>query len=1164
MAEFNPTKSQQDAILTRGRTVLVSAAAGSGKTKVLTERLLARISDDADIDSFLIITFTKAAAEELKSRITDEIAERLAIDPDNRRLRRQSALCQKAQISTIHSFCSNILRENCHAAGLSPEFKIIEEDRAEAIKARVIERVLDECYEEPTADFLQLVDSVGTGRDDSMLRELVLSLHRKMQSHARPEKWAKQQMELMRGDAADASETPWGKEILGSVKANADYWAMRMEKLAQLAYSESKIGEKYGPSLQETALSLRDFSRALDDGWDRAREFLPIAFPPLGRLVNSPNPELSEYIKAVRKSCQSGRNGAEKMKNSLNVSSAELIENVKKTAPAMCALLELTLKFDKAFSDEKNRRAELDFSDLEHITAALLTDENGQPTPLAREISNRFTEIMVDEYQDVNRVQDTIFSAVSKNGENLFMVGDIKQSIYRFRLADPTIFMEKYLSYADLDTAQGNEPVRIMLQENFRSRSEVIEAANHVFETCMSEKLGDVSYDENAKLRCGAKQYVGEVPVPELILVDTKSGEDEDSADNTTAEARAVAAKIKELMESGVRVADKDSERELRYSDIVILMRSVAARGEIYCRELAAAGIPVLSGQGSGFFESVEISLLVSLLAVIDNPHQDIPLISVLRSPAFGFTADELSEIRAADKNADFYSALCLTAQSSEKCADFLSVLKSLRALSKDTELGELLWHICNELDLMAICSAMPDGEQHCANLATMQEYAKRFESGGFRGLHRFVEWLNKLMERGEEPSRGTTGNAVELMTVHKSKGLEFPVVFLCGTATMFNTNDMRKTVLVHPELGLGPDIIDTRRGIRYPSAAKNAIKQRLTSEMLSEEMRLLYVALTRAKEHLFMTGVLGNAEEKLEKMKADAEKPMPPEQLSLATNTLNWLIYAALADSEGKMKYSIYLPENSQEQQSEAAEETEICADDALVEEIRRRVEFEYPHKSAQSLPSKVTATELKGVGEADEEAASLVKKPHGSFRSPDFMKGEKPLTGTEKGTATHMLLQFVDYEKAQSLDGIKVELTRLTASNHLSARQAEAVEPEAVLRLFESPLGRRIMSADSISREFRFSLLCPAESFFEGGEGENVLLQGVVDCLIEEDGELTVIDYKTDRVYGEALEERAKSYAGQLRAYALAVGRITGKPVKECVLYFLSAGKTVIVEEN
>ena len=1163
MADFKPTKSQHDAIYTRGRTVLVSAAAGSGKTKVLTERLLARISDDADIDSFLIITFTKAAAAELKSRITDEIAARLADDPDNRRLRRRSALCQKAQISTIHSFCANILRENCHAAGVSPDFRIIEEDRAEVIRARVIERVLDECYEDPTEEFLQLVDSVGSGRDDSMLRDLVLSLHKKMQSHARPEKWAKQQMELMRGEAQDASETLWGAELLKGVKSSADYWAQRMEKLAELAYTEEKIGEKYGASLQTTALSLRNFSRAIDEGWDRARELLAGEVPQRGRRVNCAAPELSDHIKAVRKTCQSGRNGAGKMKSCLNISGSELLRNMKKTAPAMCALLELTLRFDKAYCDEKRRRAEMDFSDLEHQTAALLTDESGAPTPLAQEIAKRYTEIMVDEYQDVNRVQDTIFRAVSANGENLFMVGDIKQSIYRFRLADPTIFMEKYLKYADLETAQGNEPVRIMLQENFRSRREIIDGANHVFETCMSERLGDVSYDENAKLKCGA-QYEGEVPVPELIIVDRKSDDCDDAADNATAEARAVAAKIRELMASGIFVSDKGAQRRLRYSDIVILMRSAASKGDVFSRELAAAGIPVLSDQGGGFFESIEVSLLISLLAVIDNPHQDIPLISVLRSPAFGFSADELSEIRAADKNIDFYSALCLAAESSGKCADFINLLNSFRALAKDTELGELLWHICNRLDLAAICSAMPDGERHCANLGIMQEYAKRFEAGGFRGLHRFVEWLNKLMERGEEPSRGTTGNAVEIMTVHKSKGLEFPVVFLCGTASQFNMKDLQKNVLVHPELGLGPDIIDTDRGIRYPSAAKNAIKQRLTSELLSEEMRLLYVALTRAKERLFMTAAVENAEEKLGKMKADAQKPMPPEQLSLATNTANWLIYAALADTDGRMKYSIYESECSGEAQTEAAQEADAAADEELVGEIRRRVEYEYPHKAAQSLPSKVTATELKGVEEHDGEAESLVKKPQSSFRSPDFMKGEKPLTGAEKGVATHMLLQFIDYDKAQSLDGIKAEITRLTASKHLSERQAQAVEAEAVLRLFESPLGKRIMAADKINREFRFSLLCPAESFFEGGEGENVLLQGVVDCLIEENGELTVIDYKTDRVYGEALEERAKSYAGQLRAYALAVGRITGKPVKECVLYFLSAGKTVIVEET
>ena len=496
MADFAPTKSQSDAINTHGRAVLVSAAAGSGKTRVLTERLLAAIENGADIDSFLIITFTKAAAAELRSRILDEISKRLAAEPDNKRLRRQSALCAKAQIGTIDSFCQTFLRENCHAAQLAPEFKVIEEDRAEAIKARCIERVLDECYESPDEDFCLLADTIGAGRDDSRLATAVLDIHRKTQSHARPDKWLREQLDLAEREWDDAGKTPWGKEILTGVRLSAEYWAERMDEMCHKAAEYEIIEQKYGESLAETALSLRDLARACGEGWDKAREMLPVSFPKFKMLKNSPNEELSEHIREVRKLCKAS---TDKYLKILSDSSDKLLSDMKACAPALRALIELTLKFDKAYSDAKRRRAEVDFADLEHLTAQLLTNEDGSPTPLARETAQRYREIMVDEYQDVNRVQDDIFTALSDNGNNLFMVGDVKQSIYRFRLADPLIFTGKYNRFAELGEAEGNEPVKIMLRENFRSRREVIDAVNCVFDLCMSERLGEIAYDDNAR-----------------------------------------------------------------------------------------------------------------------------------------------------------------------------------------------------------------------------------------------------------------------------------------------------------------------------------------------------------------------------------------------------------------------------------------------------------------------------------------------------------------------------------------------------------------------------------------------------------------------------------------------------------------------------------------
>ncbi len=1159
MADFKPTKSQENAIVTRDRAILVSAAAGSGKTKVLTERLLSRISDDADVDSFLVITYTKAAAAELKSRISDEISARLAQEPDNKRLRRQSALCQRAQIGTIHSFCASLLRENCHAAALSPEFKVIEEDRAETIKARVIEKLIEQRYEKPTEDFLLLVDSVGRGIDDRRLVALVLKLHAKMQSHARPEKWAAEQIEKLCIDVKDAGETAWGREILDSLSDSAKYWAEQMDALCFRAAENEKINAAYGDSIADTALSLRNFSRALNEGWDRAREFLPIEFPKLKALRASPVPELSEYIKSMRDACKAA---VKSYPETLSEASDKLLAEMRQTAPAMKALLELTMDFDRAYAAEKRRRAEVDFSDLEHFAAKLLTDENGEPTALAREISARYTEIMVDEYQDVNRVQDAIFRAVSKDGNNLFMVGDVKQSIYRFRLADPSIFTEKYTSYADLENGQEGEPVRIMLQENFRSRKEVIDAANHVFSCCMSEKLGEVCYDENAKLKYGAP-YTGDVPVPEMILVELPTDSDEDeSPDKTALEAQFVASKIKELMSSGMTVDDKGFARPLRYSDIAILLQSANTVGDAYRTELTKLNIPVMAGQGGAYFASQEISFMLCLLAVIDNPHQDVALIAALRSPAFGFSADELTEIRAEDKDCDFYTAMTKHAAENEKCAKVLNKIHSFREKAPDMELGELIWHIYDELDLMAIASAMPDGAAVRYNLAELPEYAKRFEGTGYRGLHRFVEWLTQLAERGDDRVGGAGGNAVQIMTVHKSKGLEFPVVFLSDTARRFNTQDFREAVLIHPELGLGPKFTDSERGIEYPTLARNAIKIRAEREMLSEKMRLLYVALTRARERLFVTACMKEPEEKIQKLMNTVSDPMPPEVLMSSSNLSNWLIYAALADSENRFKLSTHYLEKPELTEEEESEEQTVQPSPEIVAKLSKNLSFRYAYTEASELPSKVTATELKNFDEADGEAESIAPKKQPSFRKPDLKRTEKPMTGAERGTATHMVLQFIDYEKAKSEEGIISEIARLEAEKFITPRQAEAVSVDAIGKLFNSPLGRRISNADRVKREFKFSLLCPAEYFFRKGTGEEVLLQGVIDCCIEEAGELTVIDYKTDRVKGAALKERAEVYSGQVTAYAIAANRIIGKPVKECVLYFLEAGEEVVIK--
>lgn len=1156
MAEFNPTASQRAAIETRGCPVLVSAGAGSGKTRVLTERLMAYL-ESADIDSFLIITYTRAAAGELRGRITEELHRRLAADPHNARLRRQSALIRRAQIGTIHSFCADLLRENCQAAKLSPDFKILDEERADTMRQACLDRVLEDAYAdlENDPDFQLLADTVGEGRDDSALAALILELHTKMQCHAFPDTWAQAQIDALCETHADAGDTIWGKELLARASQLADHWSAELDMLIARMRDFPEIRTAYAEHYEGIAAQVREIGRTVPLGWDRTAALVPLNVPRLPTLKNSPDKELSEYLKKRRTACIDDFKDLAKIFAS---PSEALLQDMAATAPAMRALLKLTLDFDSAYARDKQSRGLADYSDLEHKAAALLINPDGTPTALARRLSQRYTEVMVDEYQDVSRVQDAIFSAISDNGKKLFLVGDVKQSIYRFRLADPAIFNEKYKAYAEADSGAK----RILLRENFRSRREIIDAANAVFRCCMSETLGDVDYDADAALVHGAAYYEGEVPKPELLLYELPEAEAEEAPDKAALEAAFTARQIRALVNSGATVTDGSGTRPMDYGDIAILLRSPNKIGGVYREALMNLGIPVGSAQGSGFFETPEISLVLSMLTVMDNPHKDIPLIAVLRSAAFGFTPDELSFIRAANRDADFFTALEAAGETNDKCRNFLTLLTALRAEAIDLSAAETVWLVIEKLDLLALCSAMDDGARRRENLMALSELAESFESTGYRGLHRLSLWFQALAAKGQEPNIAPgTGRAVQIISIHRSKGLEYPVVFLCEAARRFNTRDRSGTVLVHPVLGLGARVVDLQNRVRYPTLARLAIAARQAREDQSEEMRLLYVALTRAKERLFVVGSCKHAEKAQEKAAVLAVPPIAPETLMGASNYLTWLLCACFADGQEHFKIRVCRGGEEEALTAEAAHEA-VPADPEAAQELARRLAFVYLRQAAVELPSKVTATELKGRYERDPDAQELLKPKSYSFRMPTLGEGERALTATEKGVATHLVLQYMDFAKATSRVGIKSEVERLCAARFLSKREAEAVNIAAIERLFRSELGKRMLRAENPLREFRFSLLLDADCLYPGTEGEQLLLQGVVDCCLEEDGELVIIDYKTDNVRTEEqIAARAELYRGQLAAYAEALTRIFQKPVKEGVLFFLAPGREVKV---
>jgi ATP-dependent helicase/nuclease subunit A len=1178
MADFTPTPAQAAAIGHRGSSLLVSAAAGSGKTRVLTERLMAYVTDPrhpVDIDRFLIITYTRAAAGELRSRILDSLARLGAENPGQKGLRRQSALCYRAQIGTIHSFCAAFLRENCHRLGLRPDFRVIEEDRATALQNKILDRLLEERYACIDTDrgFQLLVDTVGAGRNDARLADLVLDLHQKLMSHPWPDRWAEAQAQAFHcPDITDLSETLWGRYLMDRARETVAYWQRELSDLLAETSAEGEsaaIAKAYGPSLGETLSALKALDAALTEGWDQAAETLPVPFPRLGALRNSPDPVLSERIKLRRTACKKDMDA---LAAQFNRPSQPLLAELQAMAPAMEALLQLTLDFDRGYETEKLRLGFLDFSDLEHKALQLLCDpESSQPTELARELSLRYEEVMIDEYQDVNQIQDLIFSSISRERKNLFMVGDVKQSIYRFRLADPGIFIEKYHLYAP-EATEADAGRRILLQENFRSRQGILRAANHVFRNIMSQTLGDMAYDEEAALRFGAAYYpIVEEPPVLLSIIDTGTTE-EDSEDlnggdaQEDPEATVVARQIQTLVKTGTLISDGDTQRPVEYKDIVILLRSPSVRGKAYSQALAALGIPVAQQTGENFFSTLEISVVLSLLAIIDNPHQDIPLISVLRSPCFGFTPDELSAIRTGARDCDFYTALRIRGEKDPRCQKFVEALAGLRAVAPDLPVSMLLWEIYDRLDLLPTFSAMGDGQARREHLISLYEYARIFEEGGYRGLFQFVNWIRRAIERGDEAHVISTqdGNAVRIMSIHKSKGLEFPVVFLADLGRRFNKSDATQAVLIHPDLGLGPKYTDSRRRVEYPTVARRAIAKRVLRDTLSEEMRVLYVAMTRAREQLYLSAAMRNPEKALEHYRAALSQPLAPTVLESVSSMGAWLTMTALLPNDA-IELQILTPESAAFGRH-TPEPQEISEEDVqqFQAELHRRLDFVYP--TGVDIPSKVTATELKSRLDAehrDPEAAALLPNQNRTFRRPNLSASGTPaaLNAAERGTATHAALQYLDFSRTGSLLEIREALDELAVKGLLTPVQVQAVDPETLLAFFSSSLGKRIRQSSQVAREFRFSLLRPANTLLETTSTDEVLLQGMVDLYFREGDALVIVDYKTDRVEGQALQDRALSYRPQLRVYAMALARITGLPVKEALLYFLHTGTIVSV---
>mgnify|MGYP002588632735 CR=1 FL=1 len=1188
MPELNFTPEQRAAIDTRGSTVLVSAAAGSGKTRVLTERLMVYLTDaehPVDIDHFLVITYTRAAAAELRSRILDGIYARIASDPENRRLRRQVALCARAEIGTIHSFCADFLRANCAALALAPDFQVADTERCAALRAAALEHTLERAYTrlDTDAPFRLLADTVGGGRDDARLGELVLSLYDKMQCHARPEQWAQRQVDLLALDGVtDAGATPWGQALLARVRESAVHWAGVLDKQLDIMAAQDMawLYGIYGTSFAETADGLRAVVRACDQSWDAAVAALQnVPFPRLGSTRKPPDPDVRDRVKAQR---DAAKKAIQALQKQINVPSAQALADLHTTAPAMQALLALTLDFGAAYAAEKRRRSLVDFSDLEHMTAQLLTDDDGAPTELARQLSGRYTEIMVDEYQDVSEVQDLIFRAVSRDGNNLFFVGDVKQSIYRFRLADPTIFLSKYDAYPPLGTQAPGEPRKLLLSQNFRSRAEILEAANDVFSLVMKKEAGELDYTQDEALVPGAQFPDSPGPKVELHCLNYLASEEE-SGDKTGAEAEFVAARIERLLREA-SVTEDGALRPARPSDIVILMRSPGMIAGVYQAALQRRGIACDVGGDGDLMQTAEIEILFQLLQIIDNPHRDIPLAAAMASPVFGFTPEELALLRAQAQKADLYDCLCACREPSEKLCAFLSWLSRMREESRRTPLPELLNTVVQSSGLEMVFAALPDGERRRGSLAAFASFVTAGAQTELRSLSELVQLLLQMQQRGarlpaqDAPARS---DAVRIMSIHKSKGLEFPIVILADLARKMNMQDNAAAVLTDEELLIGGNVVDLASRSYYHGLARRAIIDRKTAQTVSEELRVLYVAMTRAKEQLIMTSCAAHYGSRLKKLLLRLSDPLGPWVSAAVRQPDEWILLAALCRTEsgalfaecGPCAYSrvrqypwlVTLQDVSPAAPAARGAQAEAprAAQPLDREQVLESVGFRYAHEAATRLPSKLTATQLKGRGldlEAAEETPAQPESARKPWRTPQFLQ-DRPLTGREKGNATHLFMQFVHYEACTTRGGIQQELARLQTEKFLTARQAEAVDAEKILALFSSELGKRILNAKNLRREFKFSILTDAGAYDPAAAGEQVMLQGVVDCFWQEADGIVILDFKTDYIDGD-LQLKAARYAPQLQAYARALSLIYGLSVRKCILYFFSAGKAVEID--
>ncbi|HFL3607037.1 TPA: helicase-exonuclease AddAB subunit AddA [Clostridioides difficile] len=1267
------TKEQLEVIESRECNLLVAAAAGSGKTAVLVERIIQMITsreNPIDIDKLLVVTFTNAAASEMRERIGDAIGKALDENPENKHLQNQLVLLNKSSITTIHSFCLDVIKSNFHRINLDPNFRIGDQTECAILKQEAIEEVFEDLYEERDEGFLNLVESYAERGGDKEVQDIILGIYSFAMASPEPKKWLIDSAERFNIDENfDFSQSIWARAILDTIKIEINGLCLNMERALKEVESIEEL-ETFAEKLSVEYKKIADISQACNKSWDEAyKKMASMSFENYVKGVKRISKDAPSYIKESKEKAKTIRDKTKKSLESIvsatfNKDNDSIREEIKYLYNIVKPISSVVLRFEEEYSNKKREKGIIDFNDIEHFALNILTDvdEKGNivPSDIAVGYRNKFYEIFIDEYQDSNLVQEVLLKAVANTETpNRFMVGDVKQSIYRFRQAKPELFLQKYNNYND---KKGSSHRKIMLYKNFRSREEVVDAVNYIFENIMNENIGEIEYTEKERLNLGAnfnvdtdeKSIIGGATEIHLIQKDNKLDDDiindkddrinnkeneieeEEKLDNIQLEARMVGNIIKDLMkvnEDGKiqKVYDKgiDGYRPVEFRDIVILLRATSAWAPVFADELMNMDIPTYADVGVGYFDTIEIKTILSLLQIIDNPMQDIPLISVLKSPIFGFTPEDLIDIRVQSKDKIFYEVLKSTAEydgftdsqnenesefiPSEECInkskDFLIKLKEFKERSMYMSTDEFIWYLYTRTGYYAYVGALPGGSQRQANLKVLFERAKQFEETSLKGIFNFVNFIEKLKksssDMGSAKTLGENANVVRIMSIHKSKGLEFPVVICSAMGKNFNTQDFKKSILYHHNLGYGPQFVDYERRISFPSIAKEALKSKINIENLSEEMRVLYVAFTRAKEKLIITGSTRNIQDSIKRWSNGIESLDTISQYEIlkGKNFLDWIMPCVLRHRDlsnlleevgldavfnvehnskwyGKLwnKNDILVEKKSDEEKEsieEILEKIDVDNPDSdYYSEIEEKLNYIYPYEFSTRKPATISVTEIKKIqNNYEEELINTIFEQKVILKKPLFIQNEEErekISGTERGTIVHLVMEVLDLKNVSSVNDIKSQIRGFVSKGIITEKQASIVNPYKIYKFFASNIGKRMLNAEIINREKSIYAQVNMKDIYiyeklinnddkKLYDNESVMLRGIVDAYFEEDNQIVLVDYKTDFVNEENINQIIEKYKKQLDLYADIIETLTGKSVKEKCIYLFGVDEAV-----